>query len=323
MPNATGALWIALGCVVPSMMAQSYAPQKPVRTADIHVRGYQPSDFPKMTRLAPNVYVYQAFQTMPNIEHVFTTNCFIVVTSDGVLIADALETEEDVRALQAAIAKVTTQPIKYVVIGADHLDHTGGDAAFPPSVTFIAHPTSIATLKRRAADPNRPASAPRVVIPTETISGDKRILNMGSEEIQILFLGRAHTGGDLEVYLPRENILFMSEAFFNRLFPSMATGYPSEWAQVLKKAEAMNARITIPGHGFVDSPEVLKEELVNYQLAVEKVVSEGKRLHDSRVPLESAPRVSMLGPFAYWTRAAQNLPDDFRRVYMELDGQLK
>jgi hypothetical protein len=103
----------------------------------------------------------------------------------------------------------------------------------------------------------------------------------------------------------------------------MATGFPSEWAAMLKKAEAMNARITIPGHGFIDSPQVLKEELVNYRMAVEKVVSEGKRLHDSKVPLESAMRVSVLGPFAYWTRAAQNLPDDFRRVYMEADGLLK
>ena len=234
--------------------AQNATGGKPIRTADIYVRGLKPSDFPRMTKLAPNVYVYQAFQVMPNIEHVFITNCFVVVTSDGVLIGDALETEEDVRALIAAVAKVTPQPIKYVVIGADHIDHTGGD---------------------------------------------------------------------LQVYVPGENILFMSESYFNRLFPSMATGYPSEWAAMLKKAEAMNARITIPGHGFIDSPQVLKEELVNYRLAVEKIVSEGNRLHDSKVPLESAPRVSVLGMFQYWTRAAQNLPDDFRRVYMEADGLLK
>ncbi len=303
--------------------AQNATGGKPIRTADIYVRGLKPSDFPRMTKLAPNVYVYQAFQVMPNIEHVFITNCFVVVTSDGVLIGDALETEEDVRALIAAVAKVTPQPIQYVVIGADHIDHTGGDAAFPAAVKFIAHPTSIATLRRRASDPNRPASAPRVVIPTDAIVGDKRVMNMGGTEIQILFLGRAHTGGDLQVYVPGENILFMSESYFNRLFPSMATGYPSEWAAMLKKAEAMNARITIPGHGFIDSPQVLKEELVNYRLAVEKIVSEGNRLHDSKVPLESAPRVSVLGMFQYWTRAAQNLPDDFRRVYMEADGLLK
>ena len=82
---------------------------KPIRTADIYVRGLKPTDFPRMTKLAPNVYVYEAFQVMPNIEHVFITNCFVVVTNDGVLIADALETEEDVRALIAAVAKVTPQ----------------------------------------------------------------------------------------------------------------------------------------------------------------------------------------------------------------------
>ena len=304
------------------LYAQAVTRGKPIRSADIFQRGLTARDFPVMTKLAPNVYVYEAFQTMPNIEHVFTTNCFVVVTNDGVLVADAMEEQEDVHRLIAAIAKITPQPIKYVVIGADHIDHTGGNAAFPAGVTFIAHPTSKATLERRAADPNRPASAPKVVIPSEMVDRT-RTLQMGGTEIQILFLGRAHTGGDLQVYLPRENILFMSEAYFNHMFPSMGTGFPSEWAAMLKKAEAMNARITVPGHGLVDSPQVLKEELVNYRKSVELVVTEGKRLHDSKVPVEAAARYSTLGSFAYWTRAAQNLQDCLRRMYMELDGQLR
>ena len=41
---------------------------------------------------------------------------------------------------------------------------------------------------------------------------------MGDTEIDVLFLGRAHTGGDLEVYLPREKILFMSEVFSTASF---------------------------------------------------------------------------------------------------------
>jgi hypothetical protein len=38
----------------------------------------------------------------------------------------------------------------------------------------------------------------------------------------ILFLGRAHTGGDLAVYLPRQKILFLSEIYLNRVFPARA-----------------------------------------------------------------------------------------------------
>jgi len=125
------------------------------------------------------------------------------------------------------------------------------------------------------------------------------------------------------VYLPRENILFMSEAYFNRLFPSLYGGYPSEWVATLKRAEAMNASIYVPGHGFIDSPRVLKEELVSFRQSVEKVVSEGYRLHAAGVPLGRAPRSAILGPFGYWTRAAQNLPEALGRVYAEAAGELK
>jgi glyoxylase-like metal-dependent hydrolase (beta-lactamase superfamily II) len=152
---------------------------------------------------------------------------------------------------------------------------------------------------------------------------DRKVMNVGGTELQVLFLGRAHTGGDLSVYLPRENILFLSETYFNRLFPSLYGGYPSEWIAALKKAEAMNAAIYVPGHGFIDSPQVLKEELVNFRSSLEKVVSEGYRLRAAGVPLARAPRSVILGPFAYWTRAPHNLPEALGRVYAEAAGELK
>jgi hypothetical protein len=145
---------------------------------------------------------------------------------------------------------------------------------------------------------------------------------MGGTEIDILFLGRAHTGGDLEVYLPREKILWMSEVFVNRVFPSMANGYPTEWVATLKKAEAMNADWYVPAHGFVDSAEVLREEAHNYRLAIERVISEGRRLHDANVPIEKAVESADFGPYAGWTRISNNAAGALQRVYMELDGKL-
>ena len=148
-------------------------------------------------------------------------------------------------------------------------------------------------------------------------------LNLGSTDVQILFLGRAHTGGDLGVFLPRENILFMSEVFINRIFPSMANGYPSEWIATLKKAEAMRASIYIPAHGFIDSPPILNEEMVNDRLAIQRVMAEGRRLHDSGVPIDRAVAAANLGPFSDWTRVNDNAANALKRVYMELDGELK
>jgi cyclase len=276
-------------------------------------------DLPRFTRLAEGVYVYEHVD--PTKRGV-TANNLVVVTADGVLVADGQATVDNTKALVAAIASVTPRPIRYVVVGSEHGDHRGGDSAFPATATFIAHPFSKANLERQAAAPNRRANAPPVVVPTETVS-DKRVISLGGTEIDILFLGRSHTGGDLEVYLPREKILFMSEVFSRRIFPSMANGYPSEWVAALARAERLDADVWVPAHCAIDSPLVLTAgEERSYRQALERVIAEGRRLHDAHVPVDEAPAHADFGPFASWTRAADNAAGALTRVYMELDGQL-
>ena len=238
------------------------------------------------------------------------------------LVADGQGTVENTRRLVADIARLTPQPIKYVIVGSEHGDHRGGDSAFPETATFVSSPYSKANLERQASAVNRRPDAPRVRVPTEVVS-DRRELSLGGTEIDIVNLGRAHTGGDLVVFLPREKVAFTSEVFSNRIFPSMANGYPSEWIETLRKTEALNAVWYVPAHGFVDSAAVLREELVNYRLVIERVVAEGRRLHDARVPVENAPAAADFGPYDSWTRAANNAFGALRRVYQELDGQLK
>ena len=291
--------------------------QTPIRTGDIAMRGLSAADFPRITRLAENVYGYE--QLDPT-KRGLTANNLIVVTTGGVLVAEGQGTVDNVRRLVSDIATITPQPIKYVIVGSEHGDHTGGDSAFPDGVTFVAHPFSKANLERQAVS-RRPDQS-KTMVPTETVDA-RRVLTLGTTEIQILFLGRAHTGGDLEVFLPRQNILFMSEVFINRIFPSMANGYPSEWVTTLKKAEAMHASVYVPAHGFIDPPQVLNEEMVNYRMALERVIAEGQRLHDSGVPVDGALAASNFGEFANWTRFNDNAANGLKRVYMELDGQLK
>jgi glyoxylase-like metal-dependent hydrolase (beta-lactamase superfamily II) len=125
------------------------------------------------------------------------------------------------------------------------------------------------------------------------------------------------------VYVPRQKVLFMSEAFINRIFPSMANGYPSEWVATLKKAESMDVTWFVPAHGFVDDAAVLREEERNYRLAIEKVIAEATRLHAAGIPAESAVGSARLEPYDGWTRAANNAGAALQRVYLELDGKLK
>ena len=286
-----------------TLSAAVLAGQGPVRTADITLRGLKPADFPRVTKLADNVYAYE--QIDPT-KRTVTVNNLIVVTSSGVLIAESQGTADNVTRLVAEVATLTPQPIKYVVVGSEHGDHTGGIGAFPAGVTYLAHPFS----------------APRIKQPTEPVA-DRRVITMGGTEIDVLFLGRAHTGGDLEVYLPREKILFMSEVFSNRIFPSLANGYPTEWVAALRKAEQMDVTYFVPAHGFVDSAAVMREEERNFRLALERIIAEGARLHDAGTPVENAPAGARFEPYDGWTRAANNAFGALKRVYMELDGQLQ
>ncbi len=278
-----------------------------IRTGDFQVRGLNPSDFPRVQRLATNVYT---FEQIDPTKRTVTVNNLIVISDSGVLVAEGQGTDANVRLLQSAIRNLTAQPIRYVVVGSEHGDHVGGDAAFAPDVTFLVHPKS------------RPVVERRLHGTIESVP-DKRVLRLGATEVDVLFLGRAHTGGDLEVFLPHEQVLFMSEVFSNRIFPSMANGYPSEWIDTLQRAEQLQPAWFVPAHGFVDSAAVLKEEERNYRAAIERIIAEGRRLHDRGVDVENATASAVLEPYDAWTRAGNNAYQALKRVYMELDGELK
>jgi glyoxylase-like metal-dependent hydrolase (beta-lactamase superfamily II) len=280
------------------------------------------SDFPRTIKVADNVYTYEDFHAGP--EKFTTTNMF-VVTDEGVLVADGQGSPAETRGLVDAIAKVTTKPIKYVVICSDHGDHTAGNASFPAGVTYIIHPTSKAILDRSAdaaARSGRGGSAWTLPANAQLVS-DKKTLTLGGEQMQILFLGRAHTGGDLSVYLPRRKILFLSETYLNRVFPAMRSAYPSEWLKALDRAEAMRADIYIPGHGFTEAGPVSKEELRAYRKAMEAVIAEATRLHTAGVPVDEAIKQANFGEYASWTLSKSQGPIAIRKIYDELDGKLK
>jgi glyoxylase-like metal-dependent hydrolase (beta-lactamase superfamily II) len=299
------------------------------QTGDVAKRGLAPTDFPRTKQLAPGVYSYEALRGGdPGGQ--MTTVSLIVISNDGVLVADGQGTVAQTQEMVDWIKKTTMQPITYVVICSDHGDHTGGNAAFPEGTTFLAHPTSKKVLE----------DAGRAPAKTEVVA-HRRVIHLGSSDVEVLFLGRAHTGGDLHVYVPKDKVVFMSEAYLHWLFPAMRSAYPVEWIQTLKNAETIDAAWFIPGHGFVDDAKTLKADLPAYRRAVEQVVAEAKRLHDAKVPCEAAARGTggapaggaarplceaaqkgSWGDLRNWTLFSSQLETAIRRVYDELDGKL-
>jgi glyoxylase-like metal-dependent hydrolase (beta-lactamase superfamily II) len=317
----------ALAVIVMLFVATGYS-QVPVRTADANKRGLTDKDFPHVVKLANNVYAVEVLPPAGNAaagaQERVTTNSMVIVTTDGVMVVDGQGSVGDATKLIDEIKKITNQPIKYVVVSSEHGDHTGGLSAFPSTATFISHPLTKATFEAQAAAPARGGNGntPRVVVPTETVS-DKRTIKMGNTEIQLMFLGRTHTAGMLEVYLPQQKILWMSEGYNHHRFPTLRTGYPSEWIATLKKAEAMDVQYYAGAHGFIDDAKTMKADLPEYRKALESVFAETKRLYKPGANVDEAYKQANFGPYASWTSSGQQAETAFKKVWEELDGKLK
>lgn len=273
-----------------------------VRTAYPEKRGLALSEFPRVIKLADDVYGYEEIRN-PG----FTTVSLIVVGTEGVLIADGQGTPDATRTMLDTIAKITPLPVKWYVVGSDHGDHTGGNAVLPKDITFIVSRTSQEQMKLAVAPMN----------------GEMNTINIGGMEVQAVFAGRAHTGGDLMVHLPRQKILFMSEAYLNRVFPAMRSAYPTEWADMIDRVLRMDINHFIPGHGFIEEPQVSRDELVEFQKALRAVIAEVKRLHKLGLSADEAAKQANWGPYKDWFLAEQQGPIAVRKIYEEIEGKLK
>ncbi len=295
------------------------AAQDVVRTASPAERGLAEQDFPRIQRLAADIYTYEALTGSPDDR--YTTNSLFVVTEAGVLVADGQGNPAETANLVSEIGRITDQAITHVVICSDHGDHTSGNSSFPQSAEFIAHPNSKMNLERIANDPDRDAGGPAVIMPTSLVE-DSRSLTLGATSIRILFLGRAHTGGDLFVWLPGEKILFTSEVFLNHMFSGYRSAFPTEWLKVMEIAETLDAEVMIPGHGFIDAPDILEQEWHAYKDHLTVVLEEVKRLHAAGLSVEEAIDEADFGQYADWSGAASQGPMGVRRIYAELNGEL-
>src|ERR1700690_947911 len=347
-----GDLFFLLSVDTPALSAQAITPDQDldaviasshydVRTGenlgipaggDWHVR-WKETDFPIVKKVADNVYLYQAPHNTPG----WITNSLIVITTAGVVVLDGQGRAGEMARMVSEIKKLTPQPIKYIVVGSPHGDH--GETAFSStpgvdSITFIGHAITKEWFEADAKVPDKSGKMRDIVKITEvvgTLPSDPReppphttkILKLGDTELRIMFMGRGHSGPDLETYLPKQKILWVSESFESRQVPSMGdSSYPSEWIALLKEAAKMkNVDNYLGAHGFMDSPAVNKEEFLNSIRVLETVYAEGKRLHDLGIPIDDVPKNWHFGPYAHDFFNEAALPD-ITAVYMELDGKL-
>src|SRR6266478_6428401 len=82
------------------------------------------------------------------------------------------------------------------------------------------------------------------------------VLHRGAREIDLLFLGRGHTGGDTVVYLPKEKIVATGDLMESRL-AYMGDAFFDEWVTTLDALKKLDFNVDLPGHGIPVVPHGL------------------------------------------------------------------
>jgi cyclase len=153
--------------------------------------------------------------------------------------------------------------------------------------------------------------------PTLTYT-NKLVLHRGRREIDLLFLGRGHTGGDTVVFLPKEHIVCTGDLMESRV-AYMGSAYFDEWLKTLDALKSLDFVIDLPGHG---APFTDKGLITAFQAYLTDVLAQVAKLRAQGVsPDDAAKRVDL-------TSHARDFPDiqgpgaevrGIRRVYAWMD----
>lgn len=242
-------------------------------------------------------------------------NAGFVDLGDETLVFDTFMIPQAAAALRQAAEEATGKKVKYVVNSHYHGDHTNGNSVFKDAVIISTSSTrekiqetyrmqDVSAMKeglasyfaqletRIAAEKNErmqralendlsdkrlfAESLDRLEEVLPTVLFDEKLVIQGSERTAELYhFGGGHTGSDIFMYLPEENVLYAGDLVLVNNHAWMGHGNPKEWLSILEKMKEFSVSDIVPGHGSVGTYEDI-HRMKNYIGDMIQFVSEMK-----------------------------------------------
>ncbi len=259
------------------------------------VRSIEAQDLgPQIKKFKDGIYVYVGKE--------LNSNCGIVLTQEGVILIDSGHNPTDSRAILAAVKKLTSLPIRFLIDTEPHPDHTTGHFVFSPPAVVIAHEGATESMKNRerespdriqklaAVSPEMRAALEgyRFVAP-QIEYRQKTTLNMGERTFELMYLKGVHSEADTAIWLPTERVLFSASAAvvnqYNILRPIVTI---PDILAALKMMKGLNPEFVIPGHGTPGTVKIFEDTERYYDLLIDRVGKmerEGKSLDEIKKEL--------------------------------------
>ena len=263
-------------------------------------------------QLAGNVYVL--FGSGGNIG--------LAVGDDAVFVVDDQFAPLTPKIL-AAIASITTKPVRFVVNTHWHFDHTGGNENMGKAgALLVAHDNvrkRMSTEQFIEAINRREPASPRGALPVVTFT-EAVTFHINDDDVVVTHVPPAHTDGDAFVYFTKANVLHMGDVFNMAGLPFVDRSSGGSIHGVIGAAERALTMVNsetkiIPGHGVVADRarlEAWRAMLVTLRDQVQKQIKAGKTV-------DQVLAAKLTDPFAKdWPGGHERF---VRTLYQELSGK--
>ena len=186
-------------------------------------------------------------------------NSGVIVADDGVMVIDAQATPVMAREVLRRIRRVTSKPVRYVILTHYHAVRVLGACAYRAE-QIIASQRTLGLIRERgrqdmASEIGRfprlfrgASSIPGLTWPTMVFQ-DEMTLMMGKLEVRIVHPGPGHTGGDTIVWVPAQRVLFSGDLVEYKAGVYTGDAHLERWPATLDKLRALRPRALVPGRG--------------------------------------------------------------------------
>ena len=269
---------------------------------------------PELKALAPGVYAFIGGEGK--------TNSGFVVTDKGVVVIDTQGPAELAMLLREKIKETTDKPVTHVINTHYHGDHTFGNQYFAEGLIIAHEKTRKALIE---GDEGHRAMF-RKFFGEESLKGfsltppdmtftDRMILRHGGRTMELVYAGgKAHTDGDIFVWLPEEKVLFSGDLLYNGRLPLLNDGQTLGALKAIDMITSTGAARLVPGHG----PLASKEDALRYRGYIESLRAEVKRTMDEGMGRGEVTSSISLPAYSSWLMYREWLPANAAAVFDEL-----
>ena len=186
-------------------------------------------------------------------------NTGVIIGDDSVMIVDAQATPRLAGKVIDRIRTVTDKPIEHVVLSHYHAVRVLGASAYGATAIVMSETARAMVVERGQEDwESEFGRFPRLFQGHESIPGltwptltfnDRLTLYLGKRRVDLMFLGRGHTAGDIVAHVPDENVMFTGDLVEYHSACYCGDAHFGDWPATLEAIRAFEPAAIAPGRG--------------------------------------------------------------------------